>query len=41
MCIADIIDELTESDQPHDRMRLTLTSRALDHEIWLPFMMPE
>ena len=22
-------------------MRLTLTSQALDHKIWLPFMMPE
>lgn len=27
--------------QPHDRVRLTLTSRYLHHEIWLPFMRPE
>ena len=40
-CIADIIDELTESVQPHDHVHLTLTSQTLHHEIWLPFMMPE
>ena len=37
-CIADIIKELTEAIQPHDRRRLTLTSQTLHHEIWLPFM---
>ena len=41
MCIADIIDELTESVQPHDRVRLTITLQTLHHEIWLPFMTPE
>ena len=41
MCISDIIDELTESVDPHDRVRLTLTSQAIHQEIWLPFMMPE
>ena len=39
-CISDI-DELTESVEPHNRVRLTLTSQALHHEIWLPFMTPE
>ena len=29
------------SVQPHDRVRLTLTSRFLHHEIWLPFMRPD
>ena len=40
-CISDIIDELTESVEPHDRVCLTLTSQALHHEIWLPFIMLE
>ena len=26
---------------PHDQVRLTLTSRYLHHEIWVPFMTPE
>ena len=39
--IVDIINELTESVMPHDRVHLTITSWSLHHEIWLPFMMPE
>ena len=37
--ILDIIDELTIEVEPHDRVRLTITSRHLTHEIWLPFFM--
>lgn len=29
-----------EDVQPHDRVRLTLNSPHLNHEIWLPFMTP-
>ena len=40
MCIffPDIIEELTSDVQVQDRVRLTLISRELHHEIWLPFM---
>ena len=41
MCISDIINELTIGVEDHDRVRLTLSSAALHHEIWLPFMRRE
>jgi len=30
-----------EGIEPHDRVRLTLSSPHLEHEIWLPFMTPD
>ena len=44
MCLlsyTDVLEELTGDVQPHDRVRLTLSSRSLHHEIWLPFMSPD
>ena len=38
LCITELIHQLLEDVQPHDRVRLTLNSTRLDHEIWLPFM---
>ena len=37
---AEIIQQLLEGVQPHDRVRLTLNSANLEREIWLPFMLP-
>ena len=31
---------LLEDVHPHDRVRLTIMSEGLNHEIWLPFMTP-
>ena len=39
--IVNIIDELSASVQSHDHVCLTITSRSIHHEIWLPFMMTE
>ena len=39
--IADVLRELLEGIEPHHRVRLTLSSPHLDHEIWLPFMTPD
>lgn len=38
---ADVLQELLEGIEPHHRVRLTLSSPHLDHEIWLPFMTPD
>ena len=36
-----MLDELMVSVQNQDRVRITLMSNGLDHEIWLPFMLPD
>jgi hypothetical protein len=38
--LAELMQNLLATVQPHDMVRLSINSPGLDHEIWLPFMKP-
>ena len=39
--LTEMLDEMMGSVQSQDRVRITLMADGLDHEIWLPFMLPD